>query len=66
MMNLSPTEYANSIIAFLQNIDNENDANEFVRIALDSIENLAKKTNEHFDREPILVIISMIDKRINQ
>ena len=51
-------------MAFLQNIDDADDAREFVRIALDAIENMAEATNQAFDKGPIIHLIGMIDQRI--
>lgn len=62
---MTPIEFAHSIVGFLENIDNDEDAKEFVRIALDSLANLAEATNKHYEREPILAIISMMDNRIS-
>jgi len=63
---MSNIEYANTIIAFLQNIDNTPDARIFVRIALDAIENMAEHTNQFFNRKPIQHLICMIDNRIQE
>ena len=61
---MSNSEYASTIIAFLQNIEDTSDDRIFVRIALDAIETMAEHTNEYFDRKPIQHLICMIDSRI--
>lgn len=63
---MSNGEYANTIIAFLQNIEDATDARLFVRIALDALENMAEHTSQYFDRKPIQHLICMIDGRIQE
>lgn len=64
-MKTLPTGHANSILAFLQNIDDDDDAREFVRIALDSLETGAEHRSEEFNRAGVLDLINGIDKRID-
>ena len=57
-------EAVNPILTLLQNIDDAYDANEFVRIMLDALENSAEHCGEDFPRDEIAAIITSIDKRI--
>ncbi len=59
-------EMSNQIIAFLQNIDNEDDANEFFRIMMDALENLAEHNGDTFPREIITKIVTLTDARIKE
>ena len=58
------TEHANAIIAFLQYIENKDDAIEFVRIAVDAQENAAYINREDYSHSGVLEIIQSVDKRL--
>lgn len=63
---MDSTHYANRILAFLQNIEDENDAKEFVRIALDALEYSANHTNNVFCKTVTTNLIADIDRRIER
>jgi hypothetical protein len=58
----SRSEYANIILGFLQNIDDADDAQEFVRIALDALENDPNCIDYH--RGSLRGEIASVDTRI--
>ncbi len=60
---MTPTEHANAIFGFLQNIDDKDDAKEFVRIALDALENEASFDSATFDRQAVIEVIKEVDYR---
>lgn len=63
----SRTDYANIILGFLQNIDDEADAQEFTRIALDALENADEHSNTDcadFDRASLMMEIVSVDARM--
>lgn len=59
-------EMSNQIIAFLQNIDDAEDAREFFRIMLDALENSAEHNSDTFPREVITKIVGLTDERIGE
>lgn len=67
-MNTSPNlAAANSVLSFLQNIDDADDARVFVRIALDALESAAEHTCQRITaahRKAILNLICSADSRI--
>lgn len=57
-------EAANSILNFLQNIDNDDDVHIFLRIAIDALANAAEAAAHTFDLKAVLSHISNVDNRI--
>ena len=60
---MTQIERADAILEFLQNIDDKDDALEFVRIALDALENGTLSYDKDFDRQAVIEIIKEVEYR---
>lgn len=58
-------EAANLVLGWIQNIQDEEDAKDFVRIALDAMEAGAAERGQEFDRIKVLCAIRETDKRMS-
>lgn len=64
MRKIIPITHANTILSFLQNIEDVEDAREFFRIAIEALEAGAEQTDDYFDRQTVVDLVQEIDKRI--
>ena len=63
-MKTSSIEYSNMILGWIQSVEDAEDAREFVRIALDSLEAGAEAVGKSFDRVEVKFLIRQTDGRV--